>query len=137
MPGGFPALSARWLANRVIPVLFMTAVLAGFYALHRRNTIMLRAVMLGITTYWLVAAITATIVFPWSALKFGAPAFAWSAYVAFACWRSITELSYASSQAATLLSVALGSAIGITAPLTRRSESTIGWLLGPLCKENH
>jgi hypothetical protein len=121
MPGGFPLLSGRWLANRGMPIAVGALAAGGLIARFARNVSLLRFIAFTVLTSWCAATITASLAFPFSLRRFGIAALAGVAYVAFAYHRSFIRRSFVMIRLRTLLSMGLGTALGVTAPLTQRA----------------
>lgn len=82
MPGGFPWLHTRFLANRVAPVLVLGTVVVALLAASRGRRSLATWLVCAMPVLWTTALVVATFTFPYSVRRFGPPV----AMVALAWW---------------------------------------------------
>jgi hypothetical protein len=64
MPGGFPVLHLRFLANRALPLAVIAVAVAGILAARKRNTPLLQSFILALAAGWGFASLTGLVLFP-------------------------------------------------------------------------
>ncbi len=94
MPAGFPIGHARFWTNQVFPLIAVALCLACLWA-ERQGNLQLRTLTAAtIPAFWLSAIIVAVDLFPYSARRFGLPAFACLAIVSAAFWISFRRQQF-------------------------------------------
>src|SRR5687768_4581034 len=64
MPGGFPFLHLRFLANRGLPIAVIAVAITGIFAARKGNTPLLQSIILTVATAWGFASLAGLILFP-------------------------------------------------------------------------
>ncbi len=88
MPGGFPPAHIRFWTNAAFPVTVAAVCVTCLWAEWRKNHAVRTAFSLTIPVFWLAATITAVVLFPHSARRFGIPAIGCLTIISIAFWLS-------------------------------------------------
>ncbi|MBI3863363.1 MAG: hypothetical protein HY290_15845 [Planctomycetia bacterium] len=86
MPGGFPLVHPRFWTNAVLPVAAGAVCFTCLLSERRKNAAWRMATGAALPAFWLAACITAALLFPMSARRFGVPAAGCTVLIATAFW---------------------------------------------------